>query len=216
MPSCWYWWMDSNHRLPAYQAGALYHWTTPVYIEGFAMQIVYPFEMVFLSWFDHKLHEPVITIILLHLGWRLGRGLNPQPPAWQAGALTNWATESLMAPMASKDGLYQYWRIGLWCPQTPMLSYADKLLEHFHLAVCLLFICWENFSRFPKRSRFLKLLRISISGHYTNTYNPSALCRLCPDIGKHLGGFVYTRCSNPRDGDEWGTWTPAPNNRRTG
>ena len=94
MPSCWYWWMDSNHRLPAYQAGALYHWTTPVYIEGFTMQIAYPFEMVFLSWFDHKLHEPVITIILLHLGWRLGRGLNPQPPAWQAGTLTNWATES--------------------------------------------------------------------------------------------------------------------------
>lgn len=103
-----------------------------------------------------------------------------------------------MAPMASKDGLYQYWRIGLWCPQTPMLSYADKLLERFHLAVCLLFIYWENFSRFPKRSRFLKLLRISISGHYTNTYNPSALCRLCPDIGKHLGDFVYARCSNPR------------------
>ena len=33
------------------------------------MQIVYPFEMVFLSWLDHKLHEPVITITLLHLGW---------------------------------------------------------------------------------------------------------------------------------------------------
>ena len=25
--------------------------------------------------------------------WRLGWGSNPRPPAWQAGALTNWATE---------------------------------------------------------------------------------------------------------------------------
>lgn len=40
------------------------------------MQIAYPFEMVFLSWFDHKLHEPVITITLLHLGWRHVRELN--------------------------------------------------------------------------------------------------------------------------------------------
>ena len=27
------------------------------------------------------------------LKWRLRRGSNPRPPAWQAGTLTNWATE---------------------------------------------------------------------------------------------------------------------------
>ena len=28
-----------------------------------------------------------------HFKWRLRRGSNPRPPAWQAGTLTNWATE---------------------------------------------------------------------------------------------------------------------------
>ena len=37
-----------------------------------------------------------IILLFIHRtlkNWRLRRGSNPRPPAWQAGTLTNWATE---------------------------------------------------------------------------------------------------------------------------
>ena len=55
---------------------------------------------VFGAFCGTRTHNLLITSQLLcqlsqesKLKWRLRRGSNPRPPAWQAGTLTNWATE---------------------------------------------------------------------------------------------------------------------------
>ena len=47
-------------------------------------------------------------------------------------------------------------------------------------------------------SFLIEVFRTSANFHSWWTSNPFALCRLCSDTEKHLGDFIYTRCSNPR------------------
>ena len=57
------------------------------------------------TWTDNLLITSQLLCQLSHTSmWRLRRGSNPRPPAWQAGTLTNWATEPLKVLWWSQQG----------------------------------------------------------------------------------------------------------------
>ena len=68
----------------------LYHWATPAYT----------LNVIGASGWNRTADTGIFSPLLYRLSyrgiWRLGRGSNPRPPAWQAGILTNWTTEPLI------------------------------------------------------------------------------------------------------------------------
>ena len=91
--------MDSNHRS---------HKTTDLQSVAFGRSAIFPYGLFGcsppLDWKScdwclesesnqrHKDFQSFALPTELSRHWRPGRGSNSRPPAWQAGALTNWAT----------------------------------------------------------------------------------------------------------------------------
>ena len=90
----------TNNRLITNQM--LYHWATPAYRFRIASEFGAAGRNrttdtgIFSPLLYRLSYRGIKSPVLIKTGktiWRLGWGSNPRPPAWQAGALTNWATE---------------------------------------------------------------------------------------------------------------------------
>ena len=70
-----------------------------------------------------------MSVFLYMRSWR---DLNPQPLAWQASALTSWATTAYFFRFFTAEirivsaGGIEPPTLGLWVPRSNQLSYADK------------------------------------------------------------------------------------------
>ena len=74
--------------------------------------------------------------------WRLGWGSNPRPLAWQASALTNWATK----PFSKKEIKISWWKVqgsNLW----PSACKADALPTELTFRTPLLYQIKSDLSR---------------------------------------------------------------------
>ena len=83
----------------------LYPWATSALLAGGGTQNWTGDTRIF-SPLLYLLSYPAISVALKK--WRSWRDLNPRPPAWQAGALTNWATAPLFRLYGGRNRFRTY------------------------------------------------------------------------------------------------------------